>query len=359
MSSPRFFTDPLSGATWPYKSRLTSAQMNQVIAGLRAMDYAVEWNQAYTWPHTTTESTMIGKAVSFNRVTMETMLLMDVSSAATVLVRKYTPSGTLRGIGTFSAPAGGWTTTTYGISVSSPTVTIVGGLTPSASAQKIATYSTATETFTLRSTNNASANVGPSCGVWDATNGMFIVGFNGASVSIETSTNGQTWVSRTTPAVATPSAIATNGSGVTVALLSGSGSTAWRSTNGTSWSAVSMPASSTWSAITYSVGLGLWVASDGSANLATSTDGATWSAATLGGANAEYPARLASTKNLVLSLAANSIAVSEDGSTFRRALYFSAGRTVESLWASNDIALATIDDGTNTTLYTSPLFRVA
>ena len=60
MTSPRFGTDPLSGASYPFKGRLTSAQMNSLLGWLRGIDYAIEYNQAFSWPVATTMTAMTG-----------------------------------------------------------------------------------------------------------------------------------------------------------------------------------------------------------------------------------------------------------------------------------------------------------
>ncbi len=359
MTTPRFFTDPLSGATYPFKGRLTSTQMNQILVGLRGIDYALEWNQAYQWPVATTITSLLGKSVAFSRATMEALVLMQHTGATTVNVRSYTPAGAFYAAKTITAPAGGWTTTTYGVVVPSPTITVVGGATVNASAQKVATLDATTGAFTTRSMNNAEAAVGPACGVWDPYHSLFILGINGTGTTgkIETSPTGVTWTPRTSPSATTPSAIATDSAGTVVVLLAGSGNKAWRSTTGTAFDEVTMPATATWSSLTYSAGLGLWVATDASANLATSLDGQSWAAATLGG-GITHPQKLASTKNLVISLSAAGLTVSTDGSTFRRAVYESPTVTVNDLWANDEIALALTNDTTDGKLRASPLFRI-
>lgn len=106
--------------------------------------------------------------------------------------------------------------------------------------------------------------------------GLFVaVGGN----SIMTSTNGQTWTSRVSPANKTWGGIAF-GAGRFVAIETGGGNTFMHSTNGTSWTSLADPVTSggSWQGIIYAGGR--FVATGASGYTAVSTDGLTWTRGT-------------------------------------------------------------------------------
>lgn len=125
----------------------------------------------------------------------------------------------------------------------------------------------------------------PSSQIWTdccfgTTTALFVAVASGGTVAAS-SPNGFTWTTRTLPASASWSSVATDGTNY-VAVSSGSTQGAL-STNGTTWTSVTLPSSANWQKVAF--GNGLWVAVAGGTNgsnaAATSTDGTNWTARTL------------------------------------------------------------------------------
>ena len=363
MTSPRFFTDPLSGATYPFKGQLTSAQMNQILAGMRAIDYALEWNQATSWPLVDVTLAAGCSAIALDKKWHRLVALISAVGDTSPNTYSITIGGTsITSIGSPTAPAGGWTTAP-GVVCSNDTVTIIGGTTVNASNQKVATMTSDGTDFDIQSMSNAEAGVGPTVMLWDPYNELFIAGLDGtgATGKIETSADGTSWSASTASTVATPIAGATDGNGTTVLILSGSGNVAMRSTNGTTWSNVTLPETREWSCITYSPGLGKWFAGDGwetgsetgmNLNYATSIDGITWSTQAYTGMT-HSPKLLGCTGNIVFACNGYGnteyILAAEDGYTFKIVAQAAASTQLSAMFSSPEIIAVLSEAGTELT----------
>lgn len=327
MTVPRFWTDPLSGAAYPFKGQLTAAQMNAYVTALQRLDYAIERSQAMTFPGAFSGSGTEFAALLFDETSGLIYTLAQFTGSTSVEVGVSAADGSALLSRTVSGePAGGWTTTAKAaMAVNGSGTVLIGGATVNASGGKVA-LAAEDAGFAVQTLNTTGAGVGVTCAVWDATHSLWIVGLDGGSntTRIETSANGTSWTNRTTAAAVNPLAMATDGSGTTVAV--GNANVGHRSTDGTTWASVSMPTpgGSGWKTVTYSAGLGLWFASDGASKWATSPTGVTWTDATSSfdkvydGSDVPFD-NIGSLGNLVIGQdSLGGIWASEDGLTFRQ-----------------------------------------
>jgi len=315
MTVTRLWVDPKLGANYVFGDKLPSSDFNGFISGIRALDRALEDHMIATWTEVTMANTYakVGYDQKWHRI----LGLRTMSGDTTPNVDVINPfSGAYYGM-TITGPAGGWNTSfggrpRSGVVASNSTVTLVGGVSVNATAQKIATLDSNGATWTLQSMASSAAGVGPYHLIWDPYNELFVAGMNGSGTTdiIETSPDGETWTARTVPSAHTINDIATDGSGTIVAVLNASTDKAWRSVNGgVTWSEVTMPSTTEWTCITYVPGLETWYAANGDSSgsypgandtYASSTGGSTWSSATY--YTTYVPKALASTGNVLLAV---------------------------------------------------------
>jgi len=224
---------------------------------------------------------------------------------------------------------------------SNPTVTIT-----DANAKLVAIANGSTDNATLAATaavtDNWSAGTAlPNSNFTSVTygNGTYVaVGGAGGSGSAATSTDGASWVSRTTPTLGagTLTSVA-YGAGVYVA-INGGGNESITSANGIVWAAGgNLPATTVWSSVAYGNGRFVAVA-NASDEVAISNDkGVTWVAAPAGLPSSSNWSTVKYSQGLFVAVAegANHIAISQDGLTWEK-------QTIDSQpWHA--IAFASID----------------
>ena len=359
MTIPRFWTDPKSGANYSFGDKLPSSDFNAFLAGWRNIDYAIERNQALTYPGLETISGTLFSACAIDDQFDQILLLSDVTASTSVFCLKLTPSGQQDSTRTVSGePAGGWTTTSGCITSDGAGTIVIGGTTVNASTKKVA-VATDGGNFTTQDVNASGAGVGVTALAYEANGGLFIAGLNGGTTAttIETSPDGVTWTGRTNANTNAISRIATDGNGTVVAISSASTNQAVRSTDGgATWSAVTLPATAVWTGITYSPGLGKWFVTNGT-NSASSGTGSTWDSITMSAALV----LLGSTGNLVIGQrSTGDLYVSEDGEEFARVgTGVSIGAiSANNLWVTSTGIVALVNDGSDSEVQISSLYHV-
>ena len=204
----------------------------------------------------------------------------------------------------------------------------------------------------------------PSSQRWSAVtfaNNIFVAvsGANGVtSQAAATSTNGITWVAATLPSFASWTSVAF-GNGV-FAAVSGNGSAstvAATSTNGTAWTARTLPISSQWSSITF--GNGAFVTVSNISTGLRSTDGITWTTATL---PASFWLQVAFGNGIFLAInesgSATNVATSTNGTTWtaRSVALLTQGTSI--FYNTNSVTFGALSDYTSNreySLYNYPL----
>ena len=221
--------------------------------------------------------------------------------------------------GTIAQSGGNWEYTCLAYNGTNQYVALIGG---NGGTNDIATSTNGTTWSTVA--NAAPANAFWKQVIWD---GAKYVALRGDSASVGTSSNGTTWAASVVAGGSSDAtSIAFGAIGATnyyVIVSGGSASSdvASYSTNGTSWTSGStMPSSDLWSSVTY--GNQRFVAVAGNTGTATtkaaySTNGTTWTAATLPGAAARW-IKVIYTGTAFLAFAYNSnrTAYSTDGATW-------------------------------------------
>jgi hypothetical protein len=364
MTTPRFWTDPLSGASYSFGDKLPASSVNAILDGLRAIDYAIERNQCTSFRPATISSKNVAAVCIDERYDQILALESDVAVAAfTVFV--HTPNGEQQADrDVTSLPTGGWNTQTGAITSNGAGTILVGGETAQDHQEKVA-VSTDGEDFVTQTMNTGGAGVGVTALAYDSGGGLFIAGLDGGTTSttIETSPDGVTWTTRTTPNTNAIGAIATDGAGTVVAISSASTNQAIRSTDGgVSWSSVTLPATSAWTGITYSKGLGKWFVTDDGANFAVSSIGATWAVGAFNSPlrGAYRPDRLACTGNIVMAQDSyGRIYLSDDGENYVNVVEPSVGlASFSALYASSAGVVGCISNSGDSYLQIGQIFHL-
>lgn len=376
MTSPRFWSDPLNGATYNFGQRLTSTQMNAYVSGLRNIDVALEWNQLSSWSQSTIDYSgtagIPGACVSYDGVHAQLCVLQDCVADATPYVRRQqigndsvSSSTQITGI-----PAGGWTTGYADSGIKTTNVirsaifsnrsgeTVCGARTELASGKKVA-YSSNGVDFAAQTMNTTDSGVGVTALIYDYGNSVWIAGLSGGSTgkTIETSTDAVTWTVRTNANSNTIHRFAQDEQGTVVGISSASTNKAVRSTDSIAWTEVTLPASASWTGLTYSAGLGKWFAASTGGDYAESADGQTWSSKTADLFDtASTPNKLGSTRNLVVAVDRAGIWVSSNGTDFTRRVHNPRSSIVygnQTYWISDEMVAFVTHTGTSSHGYIS------
>lgn len=358
MTTPRFWTDPLSGASYNFGQRLTSAQMNACLTGLRSVDYQTEFNQAVTWSKTTLSSSLVVGACydySKNRI-------LFVRSNMAVASRTPDFATDAGAVGPVSgAPAGGWSANVMAGDRNGNAM--IGATTTGSDTLKVAVY---TGTSFVARSLNASGTEGVTALVYDSSNSVWIAGLDDGTIETSTDT-GVTWTSRTNANSNPLRQLASNGAGTVIGISSASTNKAVRSTDSISWDEVTLPATAAWSTIAYSPGLGKWFLSEGGAggsadNYAVSTnDGVTWSLgsyAHFDDGDPSPPDVMGCFGNIIAGIYDDdSIRISSDGENFNLATTVTA-TAVMCAAVTPEIGILAAHDNTDSYVAVTPVFRI-
>lgn len=304
MTTYRFFTDA-NGIPYVKGETFESTHANNFVTALKAYDRAIELAQAFTWrTDSSTEADANVMAVAYNTTTKK-YLFAGTSSAD---APKAWIGATIREALTTDADSDIGTTPTVlipycALAAGAGTVQyLIGGDPGADSAYKLRTSPNGS-TWTQRATSQAGTTLVRALS-YDSTNGLYIAGLSaGATNVIETSpsNDGATWTARTSSMAGGVHSIATNAAGMSLAASAGNDDDYLYSTNGTTWTAATLPWTATEKFVCYSEAALKWFAIGSGAKCASSANGTTWTDLSAGmtGDTVEYHDGLVTTGAVV------------------------------------------------------------
>ena len=338
---PRFFTDPLSGSTYPTGAQLTSIHENVYVAGMRKIDEAIERQVCFNW-HSAESTTGCDTSCACwspgHAVWLEGRQTAAGATGPACMygsqVDYFTACGTVSGSDGLTVKD----ITAFGTGI------VMCGEPSVASAAKYRVNTSISTPVWAVGTSGLSTTgaVNSICHHYVASPLVSLYVSGGYDGTVETSPTGVVWTQKVAANANNIVSIKSNGV-VIVGVTSALSINCVTSTDGDTWVQRTMATTAAWVDVCWVTNQSRWFAvgvAGGNMVFNTSSDGTTWAAVTVlsGPVLTDTPFKLVTTGNVVMLVQTNGVTwcTSDLGANWRKGHYFVGGPGMKAAAVATD-----------------------
>jgi len=324
---PRFFTDPLSGSSYPTGGQLTSTHENVYVAGMRKIDEAIERQVVSNWPYSHSNATACDTSCACwstgHEVWLEGRQTAEGSTGPACMYGRQ--ANYFIACGSVSGSDG---LTVKGIAAFGTGIVMCGEPSVASAAKYRVNASISTPAWSVGTSGlSTTGAVNAICHHYVASPLVSVYVSGGYDGTVETSPTGVIWTQKVAANANNIVAMESNGV-VVVGVTSALSINCVTSIDGDTWVQRTMATTAAWVDVCWATQQSKWVAvgvAGGNIVINTSSDGTTWTATTvLSGLDLTYtPTRILSTGNAIILFSSSLSFFSFDlGATWRQGRYF-------------------------------------